>query len=155
MRSINSLRLKGSQAFCGDPSAKRVSGWTGSQSSAMEHASDEALWPCAAIQTESEVFKLRHSSDSRYPEFRSTTSSSRFLFANEQFLTNLADLNSTTSLTMVKKISPRGQSSGVADFSSSASVASCKLSHQCSNLTCHPRPKYKALLRNSAVINCY
>ena len=110
---------------------------------------------CAAIQTESEVFKLRHSSDSTYPEFRSTTLSRRFLFAKEQFLPNLADQNSTIALTMVKKISLRGQSSGVADLSSSALVASCNLSHQCSNLTCHPRPMYKALLRNSALINYY
>jgi len=103
MRSINSPRLKGSQAFCGDPSAKRVSGWTGSQSSAVEHASDEALWRCAAIHTEYEVSKLSHSSDSGYPEFHSTTSSPRFLFAKEKFLKNLADQNSTISLNTIKR----------------------------------------------------
>jgi hypothetical protein len=110
---MNSLRLKGSQAFCGDPSANEYRG---------ELIRSNRLWNVKKMRRCDDVLQFRlnmklfflsHSSDSGYPEFRFTLTSPRFLIARppkskEQFLTNLAEQNYMISLTNVKKISPRG-----------------------------------------------
>ena len=109
---MKSPSLKSSQAFCGDQGAKKEYWGEPSRSHRLWHV--KQMWRCDEVLQFR--LNLRCSSsattDSGYPELRSTTSSPRFLFARpakskEQFLTNLVAQNVTISVTEVKKISPR------------------------------------------------